>query len=94
VREILLRGGGDFEDVWAQNLGGVGISLEKGPVTSVLSVRGRCGTAVVRSERDSTWGREGILKRFGPKFWARNEYRRNWLLHLQRMPRNRIPLKS
>jgi hypothetical protein len=21
-------------------------------------------------------------------------YRRNWLLHLQRMPRNRIPLKS
>ena len=23
-----------------------------------------------------------------------NEYRRNWLLHLQRMPQNRIPLKS
>jgi hypothetical protein len=24
----------------------------------------------------------------------RDEYRRNWLLHLQRMPLNRIPLKS
>jgi hypothetical protein len=24
----------------------------------------------------------------------RNEYRLNWLLHLQRMPQNRIPLKS
>ena len=23
-----------------------------------------------------------------------NEYRRNWLSHLQRMPQNRIPLKS
>jgi hypothetical protein len=23
-----------------------------------------------------------------------DEYRRNWLLHLQRMPQNRIPLKS
>jgi hypothetical protein len=23
-----------------------------------------------------------------------DEYRRNWLLHLQRMPPNRIPLKS
>jgi hypothetical protein len=23
-----------------------------------------------------------------------NEYRRNWFLHLQRMPQNRIPLKS
>jgi len=23
-----------------------------------------------------------------------DEYRRNWLSHLQRMPRNRIPLKS
>jgi hypothetical protein len=23
-----------------------------------------------------------------------DEYRRNWLLHLQKMPRNRIPLKS
>jgi len=23
-----------------------------------------------------------------------DEYRRNWLLHLQRMPHNRIPLKS
>ena len=24
----------------------------------------------------------------------KDEYRRNWLLHLQRMPQNRIPLKS
>ena len=24
----------------------------------------------------------------------RDEYRRNWLSHLQRMPQNRIPLKS
>jgi hypothetical protein len=23
-----------------------------------------------------------------------DEYRRNWLLHLQRMPQNRIPIKS
>jgi hypothetical protein len=23
-----------------------------------------------------------------------DEYRRNWLLHLQKMPQNRIPLKS
>ena len=29
----------------------------------------------------------GILDKAG-------EYRRNWLLHLQRMPQNRIPLKS
>ena len=27
-------------------------------------------------------------------FYKIDEYRRNWLLHLQRMPQNRIPLKS
>ena len=43
-------------------LGVLALVLKRGPVTSVLSARGRCGKAVVKSETNNTWGVGG------PKF--------------------------